>query len=188
MSTPALLPRRLSRPDRRPQRGRPLSVVPRRRRRAPRVPFLALVTVTLVGGVVGLLLFNTSMQQASFAVTNLEDEAEALTAKQQTLEMEVEELRDPQRIAQAAQGLGMVQPESSGFVRPDGSIVGEAVPAGRGAQLRLEARPPARPRVLDPAPVVVQPERTRDGAAPRQGPGGGADGPASRRDRASGDG
>jgi cell division protein FtsL len=188
MSTPALLPRRLTRPERRPRPGRPLSVVPRRRPRAPRVPFLALVTVTLVGGVVGLLLFNTSMQQASFAATNLEEEAEALTAKQQTLEMEVEELRDPQRIAQAAQDLGMVQPASSGFVRPDGSIVGEAVPAGGGGQLRLRARPPARPRVLDPAPVVVQPERGRNGGETRQGSRRGADGPASRRDRASGDG
>ena len=44
-----------------------LTVVPRRRTQAPRIPFVTLVTVVLVGGVVGLLLFNTSMQQASFA-------------------------------------------------------------------------------------------------------------------------
>ena len=38
-----------------------LTVVPRRATRAPKVPFVALVSLLLVGGVVGLLLFNTSM-------------------------------------------------------------------------------------------------------------------------------
>ena len=35
-----------------------------------------LVSLVLLGGVVGLLLFNTSMQQASFTATALEDQAE----------------------------------------------------------------------------------------------------------------
>ena len=39
-----------------------LTVVPRTaRRRAPRVPFVTLVSLLLVGGVAGLLFFNTSM-------------------------------------------------------------------------------------------------------------------------------
>ena len=53
-----------------------LTVVPRMRTRAPRVPFVTLVSLVLVGGVVGLLLFNTSMQQASFAAASLEDQAD----------------------------------------------------------------------------------------------------------------
>ena len=43
-----------------------LTVVPRARTRAARVPFVSLVTLLLLGGVVGLLLFNTSMQQSSW--------------------------------------------------------------------------------------------------------------------------
>ena len=49
-----------------------LTVVPRRRTKAARMPFVLLVSLVLLGGVVGLLLFNTSMQQASFAATSLE--------------------------------------------------------------------------------------------------------------------
>src|SRR5215213_1973704 len=48
-----------------------LTVVPRTaRRRAPRVPFVTLVSLLLVGGVAGLLFFTTSMQQASFTATD----------------------------------------------------------------------------------------------------------------------
>ena len=44
------------------------------------------VVMLLVGGIVGLLLFNTSMQQASFAATSLESEATPLAAREQTLQ------------------------------------------------------------------------------------------------------
>ena len=53
-----------------------LTVVPARRGApAARVPFVMLVSLLLVGGVAGLLLFNTSMQQASFTATAMEDQA-----------------------------------------------------------------------------------------------------------------
>ena len=50
-------------------------------------------SLLMLGGVIGLLLFNTSMQQASFAATALESQATNLAARQQTLEMELERLR-----------------------------------------------------------------------------------------------
>ena len=62
-----------------------LSVVPRLRTKAPRIPFVTLVSVILLAGVVGLLLFNTSMQQASFTASRLEGQAADLTARQQEL-------------------------------------------------------------------------------------------------------
>jgi len=85
-----------------------LTVVPRRRTRAARMPFVALVSMVLLSGVVGLLLFNTSMQQASFAATALEGQANTLAARQQTLQMDLDRLRNPQRIAKAAVGLGKI--------------------------------------------------------------------------------
>ena len=57
-----------------------LRVVPRTRVRAPRVPFVMLVSLVLLGGVIGLLLFNTSMQQASFRATAMEAQAQRLHA------------------------------------------------------------------------------------------------------------
>ena len=59
-----------------------LSVVPRRRRRrSSPVPFVMVISMIAVGGVVGLLLFNTSMQQASFAATDLQNRADTLQAQ-----------------------------------------------------------------------------------------------------------
>ena len=53
-----------------------LTVVPRvRTARSPRVPFVTLVSLLLLGGVVGLLMFNTTMQQNAFAATALEQQA-----------------------------------------------------------------------------------------------------------------
>ena len=59
-----------------------LTVVPRRPSPAPRMPFMILVAPALLGGVVGLLLFNTSMQQASYKATALELQAHAPAARE----------------------------------------------------------------------------------------------------------
>jgi Flp pilus assembly protein TadG len=133
-----------------------LSVVPRRRTRASRMPFIALVSMVLLGGVVGLLLFNTSMQQASFASTALEDQANTLAARQESLEMDLDRLRDPQRIAGAAQRLGMVQAGAPAFVTlGSGKVTGVPTPATAAVPFRINALPPAKPAALNPAPHVV---------------------------------
>lgn len=85
-----------------------LALVPVRRVDAPRAPFAVLVLVILGAGVVGLLMFNTQMQQDSFYATRLQQQADRLTAQQQSLQMELDGLRDPQHLAQAATWLGMV--------------------------------------------------------------------------------
>jgi hypothetical protein len=128
-----------------------LTVVPRRRTRAARMPFVMLVSVVLLVGVIGLLLFNTSMQQAAFAATSLEAQASTLTAREQTLQMELDVLRDPQNVAEAAQRQGLVLPCGSATLRlSDGKVLGQPCPATAVGGLRLHARPPAKPAILDP--------------------------------------
>lgn len=121
-------PRRLL--DRRVLERARLVVVPRRRSRAPRIPFIALVSAILVGGVVGLLMFNTSMQNASFTEKKLSDQASALAAQQQVLQMDLQHLRDPQAVAEAAQKQGLVIPTSVAMMDiATGKITGQAAPA-----------------------------------------------------------
>jgi hypothetical protein len=128
-----------------------LSVVPRRRTNAARMPFVMLVSLVLLLGVIGLLLFNTSMQQAAFAATTLEERASSLTAREQTLQMELDVLRDPQNVAEAAQKQGMVLPCGSATLRlSDGKVVGEPCAASVADGLRLHAMPPAKPAILTP--------------------------------------
>jgi hypothetical protein len=134
-----------------------LTVVPKRkRRRTSPVPFLLVVSMLAVGGVVGLLLFNTSMQQASFAATGLQQQADILEAKQQSLQMELARLRDPQTIAVKAQRMGMVLPTSPAVLDlRSGRILGRPAPATRMDPLRLMPPPPTKPAVLDPPARVT---------------------------------
>jgi len=157
MSTPALQLR-----DRLPRlaeealdRAR-LTVVPRRRVRAARMPFVTLVSLVLLGGIVGLLCFNTQMQQASFAATSLEAQADNLTAREQTLHDELQTLRDPQHLATLAQEAGMVVPQSSCTLRLAAGTTEQGCGAATADNTpNLLGRPPKKPGVLDPDPLVV---------------------------------
>ncbi len=146
-----------------------LTVVPRRSPRAPRVPFMILVSMVLLGGVVGLLLFNTSMQQASFRATALEATAAELHAKEQSLRMEVDRLRDPQRVGTRAQELGMVPLLNPAFIRlSDGEVLGNPAPATVADAQRLTPLPARKPAELRVPPVTVTlpgtPDAPADGA------------------------
>jgi cell division protein FtsB len=133
-----------------------LTVVPRRRVRTSTVPFMILVSMVLVGGVVGLLLFNTSMQQASFATRSLEDQAANLSAHEQTLRMELDRLNNPQVVAMRAQRMGMVLPTSPAFLRlSDGKVIGQPAPGLKVNTLRLQPPAPVKPAALAPQPHVT---------------------------------
>ena len=160
-----------------------LTVVPRRRVRAARVPFVTLVSLVLLGGVIGLLLFNTSMQQASFAATSLESQASTLSAREQTLRMELDVLRDPQNVAEQARKMGMVTAGSPAFLRlSDGKIVGEAAPPDPTQNVRVFPPAPVKPPVLNPAPTYVDAPHDGHGASSTShGHGGGTNDAASHQ-------
>jgi hypothetical protein len=122
------------------------TVVPRQEVPAARAPFVALVATVLLAGVVGLLLFNTHMQQGSFRATALEVQATRLHATQQSLEMQLDQLRDPQQLAVRAQRLGMVPLADPAFLSlADGRTLGQVQPASRADAQRLTPLPTRRP-------------------------------------------
>lgn len=134
-----------------------LTVVPHRRRvRAPRMPFVTLVSVVLLGGIVGLLCFNTQMQQASFTAATLEERAANLSAREQTLHSELQALRDPQHVAVLAARAGMVAPaDACTLVLGAATSAGSCTPAGRDHTPSPFPPAPPKPAVLDPEPDVV---------------------------------
>jgi cell division protein FtsB len=149
-----------------------LSVVPRTRAvRAARVPFVLFVSVILLLGVVGLLMFNTSMQQASFAMDTYQDRAVSLAAREEQLAAELEELRNPQTLAVKAQRNGMVPPTCTAFLATaTGEVTGQVcatVPDGR---LALTDREPTLPAILNPPDTIVT-VPSADGAASADAPG-----------------
>lgn len=107
-----------------------LTIVPKVSTHTPRVPFVLLVVSVLAGGLVGLLLLNTALQSGAYQVTGLRQTSASLTVQQQSLRTRVAELQQPQRLAERAQRLGMVQNDSPAFLSlSTGAIVGSAVPA-----------------------------------------------------------
>jgi hypothetical protein len=89
------------------------------------VPFAVLVVTLLGGGLVGLLLLNTSLQRGAYVVTDLQQTSDRLTIAQQNLETEVAQLQAPQRISERALRLGMVVGDSPAFLSLEtGRIVG----------------------------------------------------------------
>lgn len=177
-------PLRLQRlPEAAVERAR-LTVVPRLRTRAPRMPFVILVALVLLGGVVGLLLFNTSMQQGSFRATALQKQADQLHAQQQSLRMELDRLRDPQRVAERAERLGMVSLVNPAFIKlADGSVVGDEVPASAEDRQRLTPIRTPLPAELRTktvkVPADVTPDTGIDGVPTDEpGPGAGTTGTA----------
>lgn len=133
-----------------------LTVVPTGRTQAPRTPFAVLVLALLIVGVVGLLAFNTQMQTASFRATDMQNRADDLSAQEQKLDMELDALRDPQRLARTAKKMGMVAPTSPAFLRlSDGKVIGDPQPAGGDGAMRINPLPDPRPQSLNPTPLVV---------------------------------
>lgn len=148
-----------------------LTVVPRRTARVTRVPFVVLVSLLLVGGVAGLLLFNTQMQQASFRATSLEEQAKVLDAREQSLKMQLERLRNPQRVAVQAREMGMVPPPTPAFLRiSDGKVLGNPAPASPQDAIRIRPLPTRKPKSLRPDPVIAAvPESEKSGESERRG-------------------
>jgi hypothetical protein len=133
-----------------------LSLVQPRRTPAPRAPFVVLVLAILGAGVVGLLMFNTHMQQTSFYATRLQQRADDLVARQQKLDLELEGLRDPQRLASAARDLGMVAPGVPAFVElGSGRIVGTPTVASPEDTVTIKPKPPTLPPPLKPTPLII---------------------------------
>lgn len=141
------------------ERARLTVVPPRRavgRTQAARTPFAVLVIAMLVAGVVGLLMFNTNMQQASFKATALQDQVNSLTAKEQSLNMQLDALRDPQRLATVAKGLGMVPPAQPAFIRLDGTVLGVPAAATPADGVRISPLPTPKPASLRRKTVVIK--------------------------------
>jgi cell division protein FtsL len=132
-----------------------LRVVPRSRVRAPKVPFVMLVSMILLAGVVGLLMFNTTMQQNSFTAEDLEMQAADLRSQEQSLQADLDELRDPQRIGEQAMKLGMLVPACPRFLYLG---TNKLTPTCGEPSQALDVRPPAprRPDSLVPERTVVK--------------------------------
>jgi len=94
-----------------------LRAVPPAALRPRRAPFVVLVLLLLGVGLVGLLVLNAGLQEASFELTDLERETTLLRDRQTALAEETAQRAAPGSLADRATSLGMVPNESPVFLR-----------------------------------------------------------------------
>jgi hypothetical protein len=96
----------------------------------PRAPFVALVLVVVVGGVLGILMVNTKINQNAFRLGTLKEQQASLDIHQQQLENEIAQHEAPGSLAAQARKLGLVESGPPAFIRlPDGRVIGVPQPA-----------------------------------------------------------
>ena len=82
----------------------------------PRIPFVLLVLALLGGGLVCLLVVNTTLGATSFRISQLQSDNAKLSLQQQTLLGQVAKEQSPQGIEQRAYQLGMRIPATSNIL------------------------------------------------------------------------
>jgi type II secretory pathway pseudopilin PulG len=96
---------------------------------AARTPFVLLVVVLLVSGLIALLLLNASLNKGSFRLSELQQRTKELTDEQQALQQQVDAYSDPEELAGRARELGMVPGGPPAFLGRDGTVHGSPSPA-----------------------------------------------------------
>ncbi len=92
--------------------------------------FSLVVVGILVGGMVMLLVLNTSLAQGAFEISALTSTQRDLAVKEQKLAQQVALTEAPEALQERARGLGMVPVASPVFLRlADGKVLGVPTPA-----------------------------------------------------------
>lgn len=95
-----------------------------------RTPFVILVIMVVVAGVLGILVLNTKINENAFQLSALREEQGRLNLQQQQLERKIAEQESPGNLAALGRRLGLVDPGAPAFIRlPDGKIIGVPKPA-----------------------------------------------------------
>jgi Tfp pilus assembly protein PilN len=84
----------------------------------PRTPFVLLVLGLLGGGLVCLLVINTTLSTAQFQINQLQESNATLSQQEQTLQQQIATDESPATIEQRAYKLGLRQEQHLTFLNP----------------------------------------------------------------------
>ena len=113
--------------------------------RLGRIPFLIMLSVLLLGGMVGVLWLSTILQDQSRALRDYQAQAVALANEQSALAGEISQLRSVTHLVEAASALGL---------RPNPSPAMLGLVGGTVVGLPAPAPPQAAPHQVWTGPVV----------------------------------
>lgn len=117
-------------PERNRERRPTLRLAPPLSMAGPRVPFMAMIVVLVIAGVVGILALNQKINENAFKLDGLRAEQAKLDRQEQNLDEEIAQKESPGNLAAAARKLGLIPAGAPAFIRlPDGKIAGVPQPA-----------------------------------------------------------
>ncbi|MCF3118175.1 septum formation initiator family protein [Streptomyces arenae] len=151
-------------PELRGRAARLARLLPQGPTQAARTPFVLLVVLLLGGGLITLLILNSSLNEGSFQVSELKKETKDLTEEEQELQRDVDGYAAPDALQRRARELGMVPGGDPAFLDPDGTVRGVPGVAARPSALREEV---LRPREVASPPAGVSLPATPPAPAPR---------------------
>lgn len=155
-------------PELRGRAARLARLLPSGPSQAARTPFVLLVVLLLGGGLITLLILNSSLNEGSFQLSELKKETTELTDREQELQRDVDAYAAPEALQRRARELGMVPGGDPAFLNPDGTVRGVPGAAERSSALRPDPRPQ---EVASPAPSVSIPVApSAPSAAPQASP------------------
>jgi len=95
-----------------------------------RAPFVILVIMAVIAGVVGILVLNTKITENAFKLSAMRKEQAVLDQREQHLKQLISGYESPGSLAAAAAKLGLVEAGPPAFiVLPDGRTIGVPKPA-----------------------------------------------------------
>lgn len=118
---------------------------------AARTPFVLLVVLLLGGGLITLLVLNSSLNEGSFKLSRLKKETTELTDDEQQLQRDVDSYSAPDALQRRARELGMVPGGDPAFLDPNGKVRGVPKPAAYSAPLYQQAPAPRETVVTVPS-------------------------------------
>jgi hypothetical protein len=96
----------------------------------PRAPFVALVLVVVIAGVLGILVLNTKINENAFTLNHLQDQQNHLDQQEQQLDQHLADLESPNSLRAAALRLGLIDSGTPAYLPlPNGQTVGVPQPA-----------------------------------------------------------
>ncbi|MDG4788770.1 hypothetical protein O7626_23070 [Micromonospora sp. WMMD1102] len=114
-----------------PARRSRLRVAPPRPVARPRVSFVALILVLVVGGMLGILVVNSKVNENAFRLERLQQQQSTLDIQEQELKQKIADAEVPGNLTARARKLGLVDSGPPAFIRlPDGRVIGVPQPAG----------------------------------------------------------
>jgi hypothetical protein len=96
----------------------------------PRTPFLVLIAVIVLVGVLGVLVLNTRINENAFRLDNLRAQQNSLDLQEHQLDQQLADLESAGNLSAQAARLGLVPAGTPAFITlPDGKVVGVPRPA-----------------------------------------------------------